>query len=267
MPSDGDRALRFAGDSVEGTDGKVERVVADTGGASVLDLGSDGSAVVGVGDLDPLSTVRGLGAGVLPPSVGVNGNEHVRVGVVVSASTGVAVLVEEGGESTGHLTRATAAGARVLVVVVVTVVLVVVGVVLGRGSGGRRGRRSGLDGRGGSSEGGVRVVVRGGGGLSGNDLGGRGRGSGVGDALRGSVLLEGLSGEHGVAALVEELGVVLLVAVESEVSSVVGVVLLEVTVSPSGGRGSGVTGDGGTVDEGHGGESREKNGRGEHCCF
>lgn len=100
---------------VEGTDGKVERVVGFTGGADIGDGGGDRLAVVGVGEGDLLATVRRVVVGlvVLPPSVGVNGNDIVRVRVHGTARAGNAVLRVESGVTTGvDLRRRGRAGGR-----------------------------------------------------------------------------------------------------------------------------------------------------------
>lgn len=88
---------------VEGTDGKVERVVGFTGGADIGDGSGDRLAVVGVGEGDLLATVRRvvIALVVLPPSVGVNGNDIVRVRVHGTARAGNTVLRVESGVTTG----------------------------------------------------------------------------------------------------------------------------------------------------------------------
>lgn len=243
---------------VEGTDGKVERVVGFTGGADIGDGGGDRLAVVGVGEGDLLATVRRVVVGlvVLPPSVGVNGNDIVRVRVHGTARAGNAVLRVESGVTTGvDLRRRGRAGGR------------------SRRRGGcgallRRGRRGGsrlllrrrsggsallsnlgdvVDGRSGLGSSGfgrcgygsgsVRarsvVVLRLGldisrgssGGSGGSTLGhggvDRGDISRVGSAVRSTVVGKSLVGEERVTAVVEEGAVVLGVAREGEVPGVV----------------------------------------------
>lgn len=103
-PGDGDLSVGLGGDGGEGTDREVERVVRDTGGADIGDLSSDRLSVVGVDNVDPLATeVRGsTRVVVLPPSVGVDSNDLVRVGVDDTTGTGVSTLVEVGSVTTGH---------------------------------------------------------------------------------------------------------------------------------------------------------------------
>ena len=172
-------------------------------------MGSDGLAVVGVGDLDPLATVRRSLARVAVPIL-VDGDDLVAVGVVVSASTGVATLVEEGGETASLDVTATAT-ARVAVGG--TRVVVVAGL-SGLGSfGAGHGRGGSLELRGG-------VVVRNRPGRAGKLGRDRGDGSGAGSAL-GRSRVEALASEERVAARVEEGLAVVVLAVESEVSGVV----------------------------------------------
>jgi len=274
-PLDGDHAVGLGGDGSESTDGEVERVGVVAGGADVLDLGGDGLSVVGVLDGHPLAAKVGLLAEVGPPSL-VDGDEGGRVRVVVTASTGVAVLVEEGSVTAGLDVAGETA--------------VVGGGLgsLGGGLGGRGGGRGdplgsggGGGGLGGQGSGGRRglggVVGLGGDVGRGSDRGGRSGGlvsrggrvlGSVGRAVLRSVG-KGLGGEQRSAALGEEGGVVLRVAVEGEVPGVVwssqglsllaerlllltGVVVLEVAVSPALGRG----GDGGGKGRG-GGEGEE----------
>lgn len=100
---------------VEGTDGKVERVVGFTGGADIGDGSGDRLAVVGVGEGDLLATVRRvvIALVVLPPSVGVNGNDIVRVRVHGTARAGNTVLRVESGVTTGvDLRRSGRTGGR-----------------------------------------------------------------------------------------------------------------------------------------------------------
>lgn len=88
---------------VEGTDGKVERVGGFTGGADIGDDSSDRLAVVGVGESDGLAAVRRrvVGLVVLPPSVGVNGNDIVVVRVDGTTFTGNTTLRVESSVTTG----------------------------------------------------------------------------------------------------------------------------------------------------------------------
>lgn len=242
---------------VEGTDGKVERVVGFTGGADIGDGSGDRLAVVGVGEGDLLATVRRvvIALVVLPPSVGVNGNDIVRVRVHGTARAGNTVLRVESGVTTGvDLRRRGRAGGRSR-----------------RGGCGtllRRGRRGGsrlllrrrsggsallsnlgdvVEGRSGLGSSGFGrvgygsgsfrargvVVLRLGldigrgssGGSGGSTLGhggvDRGDISRVGSAVRSTVVGKSLVGEERVTAVVEEGGVVLGVAREGEVPGVV----------------------------------------------
>lgn len=244
---------------VEGTDGKVEGVVGFTGGADIGDGSGDRLAVVGVGEGDLLATVRRvvIALVVLPPSVGVNGNDIVRVRVHGTARAGNTILRVESGVTTGvDLRRSGRAGGRSRRRRGGCGTLLRSGrrrgsrLLLRRRSGGsallsnlgdvvegRSGLGSSGFGRGGHGSGSVRarsvVVLRLGldisrgssGGSGGSTLGhggiDRGDGSRVGSAVRSTVVGKSLVGEERVTAVVEEGGVVLGVARESEVPGVV----------------------------------------------
>lgn len=284
-PVDGYLTIRLGGDGGEGSDREIERVSVGAGGAHIGDGGGDLFAVLGVLDGDGSATVlRGLTEGSTPPGL-VDGDDVVRVGVVLSTGTGVSTLVEVGSVSTsvdvtagvttgrGRRGRSSLLGRRGG------------GGSLGNGGFGGRSVGSGFSGR--SSGGAVLgTIVNGrGGGGSGGGSSGRGvvtsvYGSGGGTVQRGRSDVRGrrsdlgvvggalsrsvgqlLGGEQGVAAVLEEGGVVLVLAVQSEVSQVVGVVRLKV-------RGVVVAGlssrcDWRSVDEGAGDGSKSEYG-GEH---
>ena len=228
-PLNGDHAVGLGGDGSEGTDGEVEGVTVVASGADIGDHGGDSLSVVGVLDVDPSAAVAGaLGEVGSPVSVGVNGDDLVVLGVDGTTGTGVTVLVEVGGVTTGLGVTAR----RLLL-------LGSLGGLGGGGPGGGGGRGDPLGGRGDPSGGGGRGGGRHGVGVvgSGGDVGGRGAGGlgrggslvggggldlgHVGGAVRSSVVDQGLGREHGSAALIEERGVVLVVTRESEVSAVV----------------------------------------------
>lgn len=137
-PDDGDLALPFLCDLVEGSGREIERVSVGASRANVLDLSDDSLSVLGVLDGDVLSAVLADDAEVGPPCL-VNGDQGLGVRVVVSASSRVAVLVEESSISTvvcsgrntvSSVVRRGLRGGR------------------GGGLGGGRGRKSGLGGQG-----------------------------------------------------------------------------------------------------------------------
>lgn len=220
-PRDGDHALGLRGNGLESGDGQVERVAVGASGADVPDLGGDALAVVVVGDSDGSATVLGSSTEVGSPDLVVDGDTETAVLVPVTASTGVAVLVEVGSEAAGVLVTGRSGSLSGLR-----------GGLGGPGGGGGRslGRSDGDGGVGGDGVGvlGLSLEVGrlglddgGGRGGAGSRLGGRGRLGRVRDAVRESGLLEGLGSEHGGAAVREELGALLAGTSDGDVSGVV----------------------------------------------
>lgn len=276
-PLDGDHTVALRGNGGEGSDGKVERVVVVASRANIGDHSSDSLSIVGVLDVDPFTTNAG-GLSVTkvgPVTVRVDGDDLVRVGVDLTTSTGVSTLVEVGSGTTGlDITgrRSTGGSSGSL-----GRSLVGRGsdrsdplgsgggfgpLDLGVGNGGRSGRSLSDPGRGRGSVilGSSLDIGRSGGGSGSLVLGSRRDLSGVGSAVRLSVVLQVLGSQHGSTAVAEEGGIVLLVAVESEVSGVVDIVVLEVTDGPTFRHIS--LGD----RSGHGGGgSKSKDNSGVHC--
>lgn len=98
-PGDGDHTLGLGGDGSESTDGEIDRVATLTSWANIGDGCGCGLSVVGVGDGDRLATVWRVvvGSVILPETVGVDGDNVVRVGVNGTTCTGVTTLQEVGG--------------------------------------------------------------------------------------------------------------------------------------------------------------------------
>jgi len=109
VPYDGDFSSGLVGDLVESTGGKIDRVGVIAGGALISHSNGDGLSVGDVGDEDLLSA-EGGGTVVASVAGRIHSGDEGRVGVDVSAGTGDTVLVEEGGDSTGDVTRVAAVG-------------------------------------------------------------------------------------------------------------------------------------------------------------
>lgn len=95
VPSDGNHALSGLGDLVEGTSGEIKRVLVCAGWASISNSGNDGLAVVVIGDVDLLAAETRLLVESTVAAV-VGSNNEVAVGMLVTASAGVAILGEPG---------------------------------------------------------------------------------------------------------------------------------------------------------------------------
>lgn len=100
VPGDGDLTIGLGSDGGEGTIRQVEGVVGSTGWTDISNGDGHGFTIVEVGNGDAPAAVLGLLAHITVPS-DVNGTNEVRVAVVLTASTSVAILVVESGKSTG----------------------------------------------------------------------------------------------------------------------------------------------------------------------
>lgn len=228
-----DADAKVAFERLEGTPGEVDVATAGARRASVSDDDLDLLAVLLVGDLDFLATGRADFVDVAV-QMEVHGTDQGTVGVLLAAGTsGVVLGVPSTVSSVGATSGADLGGSRSLG--------------SGLGGGSLLGSGSSLLGGGGIEGDGVNLVVAIIAFVVITIIG-----LGTGRSSLGGVALGGTGGEslamsEGTAAGVEELGVVLVLAVESIVASVVDIIRLELGLVP--GLGDGSSGNGGSERE------------------
>jgi len=94
-PGNRDFTLLFGGDFGKGANAHVDVVFTSAGGTSISNDGSNGLAIVGVGDSDGLSAVLGGFAGVTV-ELSIEGDNLGAIGMNFAASAGNAILGEVG---------------------------------------------------------------------------------------------------------------------------------------------------------------------------
>jgi hypothetical protein len=216
MPGDRDFAFILRGNLGESSNGEINGVAIGASGAIIRNGDSDGLAIVGVGDLH-LFTAKGRGVARIAIAILIDGSDEVRIAVDSSARAGIAFLEEESGKSASDFTRrrrsSSRSGRR----------LGVVGCVGGSGSRRRRRSRRG------------RIIFNVGRGslffaivaIAGTVRAGR---------VRVAFLRTGgkeLTGGHRGATCVEKRSIVLVLTVQSHVTAMVSVIILEIEVAPA----------------------------------